>query len=206
MPAGLAPWRGGGRHRVGRQRPGRRWRCVYVTHSACATPCSPRDCSPPGSSVHGLSPGEILEEVAISFSRGSSQPRNQTRAFHTDRGLLYGLSHQESLARTLSSNGSRIKFSVFSTLSGGLGCSSMKVLPGITFLIIAPFLFIVLVSSVLVRPSGLFLLLQCFLFGPGPLPLLSLLFLLLGQGCFLLRSLEGQDTTRHWMWPLHKVH
>ena len=82
----------------------------------------------------------------------------------------------------------------------------MKVLPGITFLIIAPFLFIVLVSSVLVRPSGLFLLLQCFLFGPGPLPLLSLLFLLLGQGCFLLRSLEGQDTTRHWMWPLHKVH
>ena len=33
------------------------------------------DCSPPGSSVHGTSQARILEWVAISFSRGSSQPR-----------------------------------------------------------------------------------------------------------------------------------
>ena len=32
------------------------------------------DCSPPGSSVHGISQARILEWVAISFSRGSSQP------------------------------------------------------------------------------------------------------------------------------------
>ena len=32
----------------------------------------PLDCSPPGSSVHGISPARILEWVAISFSRGSS--------------------------------------------------------------------------------------------------------------------------------------
>ena len=36
------------------------------------------DCSPPGSSVHGLLQTRILEWVAISFSRGSSSPRNQT--------------------------------------------------------------------------------------------------------------------------------
>ena len=36
------------------------------------------DCSPPGSSVHGILQTRILEWVAISFSRGSSSPRNQT--------------------------------------------------------------------------------------------------------------------------------
>jgi len=34
------------------------------------------DCGPPGSSVHGISQARILEWVAISFSRGFSQPRN----------------------------------------------------------------------------------------------------------------------------------
>jgi len=36
------------------------------------------DCSPPGSSVHGISQARILEWIAISFSRGSSRPRDQT--------------------------------------------------------------------------------------------------------------------------------
>ena len=40
---------------------------------------TPMDCSPPGSSVHGIFQARILEWVAISFSRGSSQPRDQTR-------------------------------------------------------------------------------------------------------------------------------
>ena len=35
-------------------------------------------CSPPGSSVYGILQTRILEWVAISFSRGSSQPRDQT--------------------------------------------------------------------------------------------------------------------------------
>ena len=34
--------------------------------------CNPMDCSPPDSSVHGISQARILEQVAISFSRGSS--------------------------------------------------------------------------------------------------------------------------------------
>ena len=36
------------------------------------TPCDPMDCSPPGSSVHGIFQAGILESVAISSSRGSS--------------------------------------------------------------------------------------------------------------------------------------
>ena len=40
----------------------------------CPTLCDPMDCSPPGSSVHGILQARILEEVAISHSRGSSQP------------------------------------------------------------------------------------------------------------------------------------
>ena len=40
--------------------------------------CNPVDCSPPGSSVHGISQARIQEWVAISFSRGSSWPRDQT--------------------------------------------------------------------------------------------------------------------------------
>ena len=38
---------------------------------------TPMDSSPPGSSVHGILEARILEQVAISFSRGSSQPRDQ---------------------------------------------------------------------------------------------------------------------------------
>ena len=42
-----------------------------VTQS-CLTLCDPVDCSPPGSSVHGILQARVLEWVAISFSRGSS--------------------------------------------------------------------------------------------------------------------------------------
>ena len=34
----------------------------------------PMDCSPPGSSVHGILQARVLEWVGISFSRGSSRP------------------------------------------------------------------------------------------------------------------------------------
>ena len=39
----------------------------------------PLDCSPPGSSVHGILQARILEWVAIPFFRGSSRPRDQTQ-------------------------------------------------------------------------------------------------------------------------------
>ena len=43
-----------------------------------SNPCDAMDCSPPGSSVHGIFQAIILEWIAVSFSRGSSQPRNWT--------------------------------------------------------------------------------------------------------------------------------
>ena len=45
----------------------------------CPTLCDPMDCSPPGSSVHGILQARILEWVAIPLSRGSSSPRDQTQ-------------------------------------------------------------------------------------------------------------------------------
>ena len=46
---------------------------------SCPTLCNPMDCSLPGSSVHGIFQARIQEWVAISFSRGSSQLRDQTQ-------------------------------------------------------------------------------------------------------------------------------
>ena len=65
------------------QRQARHWNVTYlllhVHTQSCPTLYDPTDCSPPGSSVHGILRARILEWVAISFSRGSSQPRNQTQ-------------------------------------------------------------------------------------------------------------------------------
>ena len=45
---------------------------------SCPTLCNPTDCSPAGSTVHGIVLARILEWAAISSSRGSSPPRDQT--------------------------------------------------------------------------------------------------------------------------------
>ena len=64
------------------------------------------DCSPPGSSVHGISNARILEWVAICFFRGSSQPRDQTHnsciSRHWQMDSLQ-LSHQGSPTTALKS-------------------------------------------------------------------------------------------------------
>ena len=49
---------------------------------SCLTLCNPMECSPPGSSIHGILQARILEWVAISFSRGSSRPRDWTQVSH----------------------------------------------------------------------------------------------------------------------------
>ena len=54
--------------------------CVLVAQS-CPSLCNPVDCSPTGSSVHRFLQAKILEWVAISSSKGSSQPRDQTQVF-----------------------------------------------------------------------------------------------------------------------------
>ena len=50
-----------------------------VTQS-CLTLRDSMDCSPPGSSVHGILQARILEWVAMPSSRGSFQPRDRTRS------------------------------------------------------------------------------------------------------------------------------
>ena len=52
--------------------------CGKVTES-CPNLCDPMDCSPPGSSVHGILQARVLKCITIPLSRGSLQPRNQTQ-------------------------------------------------------------------------------------------------------------------------------
>ena len=54
-----------------------------MSRSVASDSCDPMDCSPPGSTVHGIVQARILEWVAISFSRGSSQARARTRLSRT---------------------------------------------------------------------------------------------------------------------------
>ena len=54
------------------------------------------DCSPPDFSVHGISQVRILEWVANSFSRGSSQPRDQTHISCIGRQVLYHWATREA--------------------------------------------------------------------------------------------------------------
>ena len=58
-----------------------------VTQS-CPTLGDPRHGGPPSSSVHGILHARILEWVAISFSRGSSRPRDQTWVSGIASGFL----------------------------------------------------------------------------------------------------------------------
>ena len=54
--------------------------CLHAKSlQSCPILCDPMDCSPPGSSIHGILQTKILEWVAMPSSRGSSRPRNQTR-------------------------------------------------------------------------------------------------------------------------------
>ena len=58
--------------------------------------CDLMDCKPPGSSVHGISHARKLEWVAISFSRGSSQPRDQMHISCIGRQILYHRASREA--------------------------------------------------------------------------------------------------------------
>ena len=57
---------------------------VKVTQS-CPTLCDPMDYT-----VHGILQARILEWVAVPFSRGSSQPRDQTQVSHIAGGFFTG--------------------------------------------------------------------------------------------------------------------
>ena len=70
--------------------------CCAKSFQLCLTLCNSMDCSPPGSSAHGILQARILEWVVISFSRGSSQPRNLIGFSYVSsigRRVLYHLCH-----------------------------------------------------------------------------------------------------------------
>ena len=50
---------------------------------------APMGCSPPGSSIHGISQARTLKWVAIYISRGPSPPRDQTQVSCIGRQILY---------------------------------------------------------------------------------------------------------------------
>ena len=52
--------------------------CVCSVSQSCLILCCPMECSLPGSSVHGISQARIPEWVALSYSRGSSRPKDRT--------------------------------------------------------------------------------------------------------------------------------
>ena len=64
---------------------------VSVVAQLCPTLCDPIDCSPPGSSVHGILQARILEWVAISFSRGFYSLRDTTCISSTEVLKVYNL-------------------------------------------------------------------------------------------------------------------
>ena len=65
--------------------------CCCLLAQPCLTHCDPMDCSPPGSSVHGILQARTLEWVAMPSSKGSSQPRSPALL-----GILYPLSHRQA--------------------------------------------------------------------------------------------------------------
>ena len=70
---------------------------VCSVAKSCPSLCDIMDCSPPGFSVHGILQARILEWVAISFSRRSSWPRDQTHVSCIGRQILYHWATREAL-------------------------------------------------------------------------------------------------------------
>ena len=76
--------------------------CVCARAHVCAcysvvSDCDPMDCSPPGSSIHGILQAKILEWVAISYSRESSRWRDWTWISHREGRLFSVWATREAL-------------------------------------------------------------------------------------------------------------
>ena len=75
---------------------------IFFSAQSCPTLCDPVDYSPPSFSVNGISQVRILEWVAISYSRGSSQTRHKTcisYIFCIGRQTLYCLHQLQSVSQ-----------------------------------------------------------------------------------------------------------
>ena len=90
---------------MGRRKKEQRHSLAKVSKFAqsCLTLWDPMDCSLPGSSVHGIFQAIVLEWIAISFSSGSSQPRDGTQVscFVDRRFIIWATREVNTLLRRL---------------------------------------------------------------------------------------------------------
>ena len=93
--------------------------CACSVAKLCLNLCDPMDCSPPGSPVHEILQARILEWVAISYSRGSSWPR--------DRAHISCVSHITGRLFTTESPGKSLHYVAVATQS--LSCVHLFVSP-----------------------------------------------------------------------------
>ena len=100
----------------------RKWKWSEVAQS-CPTLCDPIDCSLPGSSIHGIFQATVLEWVAISFSRESSQPRDRTKspALQADAFHLWVTRAAHKLGLILM-GGAKLSKSLIQFSVNGRGC------------------------------------------------------------------------------------
>ena len=101
-PAGVLPF-GNGRLAL--------WSRMLVTQS-CLTLCDPTDCSPPGSSVHGILQARILKWIAVPFSRVSSWPRDWTEVFCLAGGFFTSWTTRKALHQERPANSSHTALQV----------------------------------------------------------------------------------------------
>ena len=71
----------------------------FTSAPLCPSHRDPMECSPPGSSVHGIFQARILEWIAISSSRGSSWSRARTWVSCIGKQILYHWATREVLRR-----------------------------------------------------------------------------------------------------------
>ena len=98
--------------------------CESDVAQSCLTLCDPMDCSLPGSSIHGIFQARVLEWVAISFSSGSSWPRDWTQVFHiVGRRFTVWATREVQLAP----NSCRLHYIVCNLTCSNGGCGVGKV-------------------------------------------------------------------------------
>ena len=85
--------------------------------------CGPMDCSPPGSSIHGIFQARVLEWVAISFSRGSSQPRGPALQGDALPSRPPGQTHRKEPGPTCSY---RVRVSLYGVPEAGSSCELVQ--------------------------------------------------------------------------------
>ena len=71
-----------------------RWKVKVLVTQSCPAVCDPMDCSPPGSSVHGIHQPRMLNWVPISFSRGFFSTQELNPGLLHCRQILYHQWHQ----------------------------------------------------------------------------------------------------------------